>query len=173
MTPDDSSSGGQVQQSALLGSANTCALSPRPDHTACKSKSIARIALISTASCEHPTPVMHTHLFLSLPYKVAGPRRLHDKPFPFICCTRRARGLRTKSSNNGAGEGNTACRCSLGLHSFGHKTRGSNSTCLQVCRSVQATIHLKLMSNGRIWPFQRICRARLMTSVRTGMKLCR
>ncbi|KAL0030972.1 hypothetical protein WJX79_005631 [Trebouxia sp. C0005] len=48
---------------------------------------------------------MHTHLFLSLPYKVAGPRRLHDKPFPFICCTRRARGLRTKSSNNGAGEG--------------------------------------------------------------------
>ncbi|DBA90771.1 hypothetical protein WJX77_003879 [Trebouxia sp. C0004] len=48
---------------------------------------------------------MHTHLSLPLSCKVAGPSGLHDKQWSILFCKRRARGLRTKSSNNGASEG--------------------------------------------------------------------
>lgn len=65
---------------------------------------------------------MHTHLSLPLSSKVAGPSGLHDKKCSTLFCTRRARGLPTKSSNNGAGEGITACRRSLGQHSLDHNT---------------------------------------------------
>lgn len=47
---------------------------------------------------------MHTHLCLPLSCKVAGLSGLHDKQCSSLLCTRRARGLRARSSNNGAGE---------------------------------------------------------------------
>ncbi len=56
---------------------------------------------------------MHTHLSLPVSCKVAGPSGLHDKQCSILFCTRRATGLRTKSSNNGAGEGPDAALASI------------------------------------------------------------
>ncbi len=70
---------------------------------------------------------MHTHLSSPLSCKVAGPSGLHDKQRSNLFCTGRARGLRTKSSNNGAG-GKGLLHAASALASIASATRHVHPT---------------------------------------------
>lgn len=122
------------------------------------------------------SPRMHTQLSSAQSCKVAGPSQVHIKRSPAVPFTKNLTQWRARSSTNGTGEGETqsACSCTLGSHSCSHQTTAPHSSKLvQEPPSIRAAAHPRLMSNGKTWPSQRTCKARLMTSVRTGMKLCR